>query len=52
MCAVLELERVWLRLERAAALVRVRLLHEHDRLVAGEGRANLAEAVLGEGRGK
>ena len=40
-----------MRLERAAAPVRVRLLHEHDRLVAGEGRANLAEAVLGEGRG-
>mmetsp|Transcript_27170 Transcript_27170/g.91433 ORF Transcript_27170/g.91433 Transcript_27170/m.91433 type:complete len:361 (+) Transcript_27170:286-1368(+) len=35
------------RLQRPAALGRVRLLHEDDRLLHSERRANLPEAVLG-----
>ena len=39
------------RLQRPAALVRVRFLDEDERLVLLERRADLAEAVLWRGRG-
>ena len=39
------------RLQRPAALVRVRFLDEDERLVLLERRADLAEAVLRRGRG-
>ena len=41
------------RLERAATLLRVRLLHENDRLLQLERRADLTQAILGGwGRGR